>query len=133
MPCTNKMATRAKYFADWSTSTSLFCALEPTKHLYFVSIIYAHCLLATLYGRLYYILFTVAGFGTFSVEYYEYVVIYKNIKGKTQIYNRYMFSSLIRALRHSSIIVDKEVIGVVLSFLIVGIIYRKEALLHGPK
>ncbi len=38
-----------------------------------------------------------------------------------------------RAPRHSCIILDKEVIGVVLSFLIVGIIYRKEALLHGPK
>jgi hypothetical protein len=29
--------------------------------------------------------------------------------------------------------IDKEVLGVVLSFLIVGIIYRKEAFLHGPK
>jgi hypothetical protein len=93
----------------------------------------AYCLLATSYGRLYYILLTVADFGTFSVEYHECVIVHKCIKGKAQIYNRYMSSSLMRAPRHSCIILDKEVIGVVLSFLIVGIIYRKEALLHGPK
>jgi hypothetical protein len=50
-----------------------------------------------------------------------------------QIYNRYLSSSLMRLPRHYYMIIDKEVSGVVLSFLIVGIIYRKEALLHGPK
>jgi len=63
---------------------SSFCALKPTKHLYFVSIIYAHCLLATSYGRLYYMLLTVAGCGTFCVEYNECVIIHKSIKGKAQ-------------------------------------------------
>jgi hypothetical protein len=61
---------------------------KPTKHLYSVSIIYAHCLLATPYDRLYYVILTVAGFGAFSVEYHKWVLIHKNIKAKAQIYSR---------------------------------------------
>jgi hypothetical protein len=38
-----------------------------------------------------------------------------------------------RLPRHYCIIIEKEVSGVVLSFLIVGIIYRKEAFITWPK
>jgi hypothetical protein len=63
--CAYKMATHVNTFLIEVTT----CGLKPTKHLYSVSIIYAHCLLATSYGRLYYVLLTVADFGIFSVGY----------------------------------------------------------------